>query len=284
MRNGWIVTEPALSTSGRSRSPEQHAAVEGLAGGGRLVRRTARRDAEGEQPVGVEAGVEAVETGQAAQHQTRPDQQHEREGHLERHETAAQTAAHRVGRGARRRDAQALVEPAAQQVAERRHGQQDGDQQREARHERHDRQIELEAEARELRAPRQQPIDAAKRERDRGEAERAAEAGQHEALREQLPQQRRGAGAERPPHRDLALALDRTRERDVADVGERHQHQERHGPEQQQHGLARLAREALGDRHDDAGRVLVALGILAQQPALHGRHVLPRLAPGSHRT
>ena len=62
----------------------------------------------------------------------------------------------------------------------------------------------------------------------------AADAGQHEALDDQLPDDPRAAGAERDAHRDFLLAADRAREQQVGDIGARDQQHQRDGAEQHQ--------------------------------------------------
>ena len=96
--------------------------------------------------------------------------------------------------------------------------------------------------------PPRQEADAGERER---QADDARDAGQHEALGEQLTDDPRTAGAERRPDGDLALTAFGAREQQVGDVGAGDEQQECDRAEQQPDGAAHGADDFVGQREHD---------------------------------
>ena len=223
----------------------------------------------------VESEVVAVEIFERADEQERADQRHERERHLHDDERAAQERAPRAV--AARALFQALVQVAARHLQRRkqpeRHRGRDGDGHGVAQ-----------------RPPVHFPVDVVRHligrhvRRDHAcadfgeqDAHRHRGERQHDALREQLPDDAAARGADGGAQRDLAAARRRPREHQVGDVrarDEQHQRDARH--HQPDHPCDVRRDEALAQRHERHFPVLIGIGVLLGEPGGDRAHVCAR--------
>ena len=188
-----------------------------------LVLRLRQVDLHRQQVARLEAGRHAHQLREAARHQAGADQQHQRERDLDDHERAQQPPA-RMARRARER-----VHRVAQAGARRLDRGDEAEDQRDADRDRQREEQHAAVEAHVLHARQaafgQRVHEADARPRDE-QPERAADARQHEALREHLTHELPASGAERRAHRDLAAAAREPREDQVRHVGADDQQQE----------------------------------------------------------
>ena len=115
------------------------------------------------------------------------------------------------------------------------HGDPEGEQ--------HDRHVQADIRFRRQGKRRHHRHDDLEEHPREPDAQRSANTGQHEALRQQLAEDLGRRRAERRPHRDLALTRGSARQEQVGDVGARDQENERDGAEQQPQATNRLLAE-----------------------------------------
>jgi hypothetical protein len=139
------------------------------------------------------------------------------------------------------------------------HEREDDAEQQDARVERkveHDRNVD------------RQPHRACRTHQPPGEhqARHPRQAREHEALDEQLPDERDAAGADRQPYRNFVTPIDRAREQQICEVHTCEQQHEARDDEQEpgeaEHGPAHhAAEESRGRQHDPHGCIVILIFI-----------------------
>ena len=201
-------------------------------------------------------GLDTLQAVEAGQQQAGADQQHHRDRHLRHDQRALDSlaAAGVAGLAAALLQRVDEIDPAAErrQRAEQ-HSGQDRNAEREDQHDRIQRDL-----ARARRKPadeRGQHVDGQPRDAD---ADGAADHGEQRALGQQLPHQAAAAGAERGAHRQLAIAAQHPRQREVGDIRARDQQHQSGDAEQDQQQLPRPGGEGFAHgngRGAEAGRL-----------------------------
>ena len=196
----------------------------------------------------LEAEVDAIEFGEAAQQQARADHEHYRARQLD----DDQTAADRESDLSRRAAATTVVERArellARELDRRRETEDHAGQDRQTRGEGQRRGIECRLfDTRQPRGPqRPQHLHRAGSDDDPAEA---AERRQHDALGQQLADDVAATRADRGTHRDLTTADIGAREQEVDDVGAGDQQDDRDRAEQDEQRAADVAGNELLHRN-----------------------------------
>ena len=236
-----------------------------------------RRQAElgGQDVIGAEAQLGALEGDGAAQQQPGADEQHQRQGHLRDDEGVAKAVA-RGPAAAPPRLLQDAVEVGARGLYGRHETEAEaggrGQDEREGHHPAVEGQRAREhAGGREAQQEGEAPVADE-------QAERPAQQGQHRALGEELAQEPRPARAEGRAHRQLAPPAAGASEKQVRHVGAcDEEHQADRAEKDEERGLER-AHDLLVERHDLHAPARVRVGICLLEPPRDDRHVGPRLA------
>jgi len=212
------------------------------------VARVGQQERRRDDAIGIEAGRRPHQAIEAAEQQSRADQQHDADRGFGDHEEPAQAPLGAAGRRAcgrlraRRRVRAHGAERRGEAERERAHDRHRGG---EGQHRRVERHL---VEAADLdRRPAHERRDRAVGDR---EAARGADRRQHQALGQQLPDDAAGRGAERLPHRDLRAAAGAAREQQVGEVDARDQQDAADGGEQHQQRAARVADQGVELRRD----------------------------------
>ena len=191
------------------------------------VLRDRERHAEGQDVPGVESRTNLLQRDEASHHQSRTDQQHEREGHFRNHEHAAhadlrlrrgrirpgpQRPVHVDAGGAQRRD---------EAERERRRG---GDADSKQQNVRVDPDGIHTGQVRRIH-----PHEPARTQPCEEDTKQPAKSREHQTLRRQLPQQPAAARAKRTTHCQFTFAGGGAREQQVGDIrtGNQQEHADR---------------------------------------------------------
>ena len=218
---------------------------------------------EGQDAVGIEAGVDALQVPHRAQHQPGADAEHQRQRHLRGHQAAQRAlAARRLGAVAlpeQRLDAGPQRYQRGQQA--HRNGEPDRRRQHGEEHAAVERDLGL---ARHFgRQPRHQEGQQRPGE---GQTGQRPGRGEHDLLDEQLAHQLPPRGADGRAHGELARPLDRAAEHQRTEVGgAEQQHQPDGGEQQGERGPDRLGGGALQRRRVEGAAPVVG----APQRATH---------------
>ena len=217
------------------------------------------------------AGIDALQLVEAGEQQAGADQQHDGDGHLRDDEHSLQPPAsdalagplaallHRIGQIDTRRERRQRAE---RQAGEHRHCDREEQHARVNRH---------------LAGPRREARDEGREHAGRPsreeQAERAAGEREHGALGQQLADQPAASGAERRPHRQLAVAAQEPRQRQVGDVraGDE-EHETGRAKEEQQHRprvLRHLAAHVERGRGESSARSIRGLVLARETVAQH---------------
>ncbi len=229
------------------------------------------RDLRREHALGREAGIDALQARQAANHQARGDEKDERERDFRDHESRSQAALRAIGRRASA-GAKAVVMVRLAQAHGRRQAEDEGAADGNGHRERKCRQVDADALARDrvghveavgsIRQPHEQVDEPP------GQQQTAGAAGGREdsALRElelQEPPARRAQGG---ANQAVAVLARRPREHQARDVGARDEENGCHGDEQGQRPAANRARHLLAERHDGEPPASIEKGIRGREP------------------
>ena len=271
-----LVGEGDGAYRGVRREPAGQRLDEGVLGGPVVhgpslregVARAGQADLREEHAARVEAGVDALELPEAAHQQARARHQHHGGRELEGGERPARAQAVAARRPPALAQARLRLAGAAQGRQRTEHqGREDRGGEREGERAAVDRHL---IEPRQLGADRpHEPHEPPRDERSEG----AAEAGEQQALGEQLAEEPPRARAEGGADRELALAAHAAREDEVGDAGAGHQQQQADRSEQQQQRPARVAHHLVLERADEGAAAEVVVGIRLLEPLHERAHV-----------
>jgi hypothetical protein len=230
-RGRW-ETAPSLSTPGRPASFSPNARA-------KLRRSTSVVDLERQHSPGAEPRVHLLQGPRGADHEAGADQQDEPQRHLAHDQGGPQTLAAGRGRAPARFGKRARgVRPRREEAG--RQPEDEAGEQRDEGHEAQHRTVERHR-VRQGEAGRAQLEEQRQAPPADGQARRAAEDGQQQALRRELPRDPPGSGPERLADRDLLPPLARPGQQQVAHVDAGDQEHEPDAGEEGEQGRARAA-------------------------------------------
>ena len=213
----------------------------------RGVSRLRQRDPHRQHAGRVEAEIDPLQRPQRPQHQSRADEEHDRERHLGDDQSVPEAGAPAAGRGVAASFLHRLGQIRLEQARGRRDAEDDRGHERDAdgeqQHAPVDRRSGDAGNARRVPPGEEPHADPGERQAGGG-----ADAGEHQALGQQLAHDPGRPRAERGAHRHLALARFRAREQQVGDVGAGDQQQEADRAEEQPDRAAHGADDFLAQR------------------------------------
>ena len=285
-RGGPVAAErhhrraPDRSHARGGRERRQHLVEEGDPLRVRRVARRGKREVEGQDPVGVEPGVHALQPGEALHQQAGAGQERQRQCDLRDHQHATQALAPAVARAA----APAFLEHAVQidrrGVHRRRQPEQQSGQQRYDQREHHDRRIDpdLIRPGEIARVERGHRPDAPE---GQPQAQHAAGEREQQALGQELAHESLPAGSQRGAHRDLLRPRGRAGEQQVGDVGAGDQQHEPHRTQEHQQGRPDRSGRAVAQRCGEQAPIRgVGIGVLGLELLGQGADLRRRLLHG----
>ena len=245
---------------------------------GALEAREVAEDLRRDDTVGLIPGLDALQPVEAGEEEPRADQQHDGHRHLRDDERRLQAPAPR-GAAARRPGLFQRGRRTGARHQRRQRAKGEAGQDRQAQREQEHRHVDVDVARPRGEAPdeRREPAEHQPRH---DESEHAAAEGEQHALGEQLARQLSASSAERHAQRQLALAMQRPREREAGDVGAREQQDEQRGAHDHQQHRTRVAGDLLQERHGvrlEPVALLVDGREVAVEPVGdHCRHPPPR--------
>ena len=245
------------STPGTAASRASSSRVAARIAAGRRGRLGGReRQLEAQRVARDEAGVDAPEARDGAEHEAGADEEDERGRHLDDDEDALGAAARPHATAAPQR----VVEVGAAREEHRHEAEEEPGGERD-RH-RHGEDAPVDADGGGARKiERQEREDGARAPGGDEEPEPAAEEREEKALGEELPEEPLAPGAEGDADRELAGPAARAREEEVGHVGAGDEEDERDRAEEDEEERPHVSDHRVGERHQARAGALVGVGI-----------------------